>query len=131
MAKYKEKLEAVESELRNILVEEKEEHFLQKTEKKLQQCEQLLNKEKGGEKIKKNRSWFQTRRQRQLEKQKAKELFEAKISGKKFTKKRKIDQEQMEEEKKTQKKLQKLALQQAKMAKKSQKPRKIRAMADY
>ncbi|XKL59284.1 hypothetical protein PGB90_000300 [Kerria lacca] len=133
LTKYKEKLEAVQSEIRNILDEEKEERLLNKAEKDVDRGQKLL---KGGsnleEKNKKSRSWFQTQHQRKLEKQRAKEIFDAKISGNKImSKKKKKSEEQEEANKKEQHKLQKIAFQQSRAAKRNLKPKKIRAMSDY
>lgn len=132
IAKYREKLEAVKSELKNILNEEKEERILNKAEKDIERGKRMLKNSNEAEKSgKKSRSWFQTQHQRKLEKQKAKELFEAKVIGNKVvSKKRKINIEAEEEEKKLQNKMQKIAYQQSRLAKRKQKPKRIRAMDD-
>lgn len=132
IAKYREKLEAISSEMRNILDEEKEERFLNKVEKDIERGKRMLKGSNGTDTPgKKSRSWFQTQHQRKLEKEKAKEIFDAKVMGNRVvSKKKRKDVEQEEEEKKLQYKMQKLAYQQSRVAKKKQRPKRIRAMDD-
>lgn len=133
VAKYKEKLAAVESELRSILDEEKEERLLDKADKELERSKRMLGANKGNgeapaDKKKHSRSWFQTQRERQAEKKKAKEIFEAKVSGGRLSKKKKkVDEEQLG----MKKKMQRIESSQARFAKRNQRPKRIRAMADY
>lgn len=133
VAKYKEKVAAVESEMRGILDEEKEEWLLNKADKELERSKRMMGAAKGeGEasdtKKKHSRSWFQTQRQRQAEKKRSKEIFEAKVAGGKLSKKKR---KQDEEQQVVKKKMQRIESSQARFSKKSQRPKRIRAMADY
>lgn len=132
--RYKEKLNAVQSELRSILDEEKEERMLNKAEKDVDRGKRMLheNDEDKTTGKKHSRAWFQTQRQRKMAKQTAKEIFEAKIKGNKLQSRKKgKSDEQMEREKKEQRRMQNVALKQSKAMKKTFKTRKMRAMADY
>lgn len=131
VVKYKEKISAINSELQNILDEEREERMLNKAEKDIERGKRILsgNNEKD-DKMKKGRSWFQTQRQRKLEKQKSKEIFDAQINRNMFKKKKASNEQAQEEERKLHGHLQKIANVQSRLAKRKQKPKRIRAMDD-
>lgn len=126
--RYKEKLSAIQSELENILAEEKEEKILARTEKDIERGKQMLKESTTANKTSKTRSWFQTEKQRKLEKQKSKEIFEAKIDGRKILGKKRMKLDTDEENHKIHAKMQKIALFQSRLAKQKQKPKKIKAM---
>lgn len=127
--KYNKKMEAIRSEMLNILDEEKTERMLNKAEQDIERGKRLAEGEKKDSHEKKGRTWFQSQHQRRLEKQKAKEIFEAKITGNKLGKKKKKNDDP-DEDKKLQRKMQKTALLQARQAKSKQKSKKIRAVDD-
>lgn len=133
IARYKDKVGAVKSEMQNILDEEREEKMLNNAERDIERGKKMLGNSGGSkDNPKKGRSWFQTQHQRKLEKQKAKEIFEAKLTGAKtLVKKKKNAKNQVsEEDQRTQKKMQNLALFQSRLAKRKLKPKRIRAMDD-
>ena len=127
--KYNKKLEAVRSEMLHILEEEKTERMLNKAEQDIERGKKLAESKANDSQEKKGRTWFQSQRQRKLEKQKAKEIFEVKVAGNKLMRKNK-NTNNSDEEKKLQKKMQKVAYQQARVMKSKQKPKKIKAMDD-
>ncbi|XP_065211902.1 probable ATP-dependent RNA helicase DDX27 [Planococcus citri] len=132
IAKYKDKIGAIRSEMQNILDEEREEKMLNNAEKDIERGKRMLGNSGSKEAPKKGRSWFQTQQQRKLEKQKAKEIFEAKLKGTKtlVKKKKNAKNQNNEEEDRINKKMQNVASFQSRLAKRKLRPKKIRAMDD-
>lgn len=129
--KYNKKLEAVRSEMLHILEEEKTERMLNKAEQDIERGKKLAEAKTNEPKEKKGRAWFQSQRERRLEKLRAKEIFESKLTGNKLMrKKKKKNGDDSEEDKRAQKKMQKVAHQQARVAKSKQRNKKIKAMDD-
>ncbi|XP_022900577.2 probable ATP-dependent RNA helicase DDX27 [Onthophagus taurus] len=140
LEKYKNKLEKLEPEIELILKEENEERILSKTENQVNRAQKLLNGEKDQE-----RPWFQTKRQRKDEKERLSLNQEKKVNSKtksknklsetdkggdKNDKKKKTKKVKDTAEDRVQGELKKLALLQAKLAKKKTKPKKINAVYD-
>ncbi|XP_049789458.1 probable ATP-dependent RNA helicase DDX27 [Schistocerca nitens] len=147
ISKYCERVNALEDDIQKILQEEREERELQKTENQVNRAEKLLKEGKGD---KSQRSWFQTEKDRRLEKERLR-LTDPKGGKKKRGTKRKADDSDDEREinanneaeKKAKKgkwketpedrvqaEMSKIAALQARLAKKKSRPRKLRTLVD-
>lgn len=122
LEKYKTKLEKLEPQIGQILQEEYEERILAKAENQANKAEKLLKGEKS-----EARPWFQTKKQRKDEKERLK-LKEAPKKLEKGKKKNKKGVETSEERVRSE--VDKVALLQAKLAKKRQKMKRLNAVAD-
>lgn len=137
--KYHNKLEKIEPEISKILDEEFAERMLAKAENQANKAERIL---KGGDAAANNRPWFQTTRERKDEKKrlvlkpkmkaankknKPDENGELAVAIKKTPTKPKAKETADD---RAQKELGKVALLQARLAKKKKKPKKIRAAPD-
>lgn len=123
--KYRQKLEKLEPQITQILQEEYEERLLSKTENQANRAQKLLQ---GDEKTEK-RSWFQTKQQRKEEK----ERLALKPKEKKSAAKTKKDAKKKTgdgADDKIKKEMEKVALLQARLAKKKSKPKKMRTCVD-
>ncbi|KAG5860739.1 hypothetical protein JTB14_004605 [Gonioctena quinquepunctata] len=127
--KYREKLQKLEPQIAQVLQEEYEERLLSKTENQANKAEKLVKGEQ-----EEKRPWFQTKKQRKDEKERLSlKNFNEKINAKgkekekgKKNKKggKKTPQDEVSNE------LNKVALAQAKLAKKNQKQKKISTVKD-
>ncbi|XP_043277330.1 probable ATP-dependent RNA helicase DDX27 [Venturia canescens] len=140
--KYNNKLKSLEPDVENILQEEKNEKELAKIENQANRAEHLLKEED----TKNNRSWFQTSKERKIEKDKLCLTEKSKAKGQKRkaeqpisnlveenakkTKKKKKPTEAETAEDRANKELEKVAAFQARMLKKKNKMKKIRTMVD-
>nr|QOS47369.1 DEAD-box DDX27 [Locusta migratoria] len=149
ISKYCERVNALEDDIQKILQEEREERELQKTENQVNRAEKLLKEGKGDKS--QQRSWFQTEKDRRLEKERLR-LTDPKEGKKKRGTKRKADDSDddgattanNESEKKAKKKskrketpedrvqaeMSKIAALQARLAKKKSRPKKLRTLID-
>ncbi|XP_044746859.1 probable ATP-dependent RNA helicase DDX27 [Coccinella septempunctata] len=132
LEKYREKLEKIEPQINKILKEEYEERMLSKVENRANRAEKILKGE-----VDPNRPWFQTKKERQKEKERlslkptdgAKPKPENKgknTENKKNNKKKGKDTA----EDRANNEMKKVALLQAKLAKRKSKPGKIIAVKD-
>ncbi|XP_044263320.1 probable ATP-dependent RNA helicase DDX27 [Tribolium madens] len=123
LEKYKNKLEKLEPQIALILQEEYEERQLAKVENQVNKAERLLKGEKNPA-----RPWFQTKKQRGEEK----ERLSLKNTPKKTDKGKKKNKKGAKEtpEERVQSEVDKVALLQAKLAKKKQKLKKINAVVE-
>ena len=67
ISKYRDKITAVEDDIKSIMIEEKEESHLRSVENKMNKAQNMLKPENGEEEADKRRGWFQTRKERQAE----------------------------------------------------------------
>ncbi|RZC36258.1 ATP-dependent RNA helicase DDX27 [Asbolus verrucosus] len=123
--KYRDKLNKLEPQIEQILQEEYEERLLSKAENQANKAEKLLKGESS-----QARPWFQTKKQRKEEKDKLslKNHDPKKADKKQNTKKKKGNKDTPEERVKNE--VGKVALLQAKLAKKKHKMKKINAVED-
>ncbi|KAJ8925856.1 hypothetical protein NQ315_009708 [Exocentrus adspersus] len=129
LQKYKQKLEKIEPQIAHILQEEYEERVLSKTENQVNRAEKLLKGEAD-----QKRPWFQTKRQRKEEQERL-SLKQVTTDNKKQkqgnkTEKAKKDRRKETPEDRIQSEISKVALLQAKLAKKKHKPKKISTVKD-
>lgn len=130
LEKYKQKLEKIEPQIAQILQEEYEERILNKAENQANRAEKLLKGE-----VDEKRPWFQTKKQRK-EEQKRLSLKQTdennKIGINRGAKKTKSKKDKSKEspEDRVQNEINKVALLQAKLAKKKQKQKKISTVRD-
>lgn len=130
LEKYKQKLEKIEPQIAQILQEEYEERILNKAENQANRAEKLLKGE-----VDEKRPWFQTKKQRK-EEQKRLSLKQNdennKIGINRGAKKTKSKKDKSKEspEDRVQNEINKVALLQAKLAKKKQKQKKISTVRD-
>ncbi|XP_057657133.1 probable ATP-dependent RNA helicase DDX27 [Diorhabda carinulata] len=120
LEKYRTKIQSLENEINKILQEEYQERLLSKTENQANRAEKLLKGEK-----QEVRPWFQTKKQRKEEKQK--------LSLKNVTDKNKIKKKgknKNDSEDRINNELNKVALVQARLAKRKQKQKKINTVRD-
>lgn len=127
--KYRIKLSNLEPQIQQIVQEEYEERLLSKAENQANRAQKLLE----GEKVEK-RSWFQTKKQRKEEKERLvlqtkPKLENKKQAGKKEIKKKKGKSLEGPEER-MKKEMEKVALLQARLAKRKSKPKRLRACED-
>ncbi|XP_023245376.1 probable ATP-dependent RNA helicase DDX27 [Copidosoma floridanum] len=136
IAKYNKKLQSLDEDVQKILEEEKAEREIAKMENQANRVENMLKDEDSKE----DRVWFQTKKERQNEKERLK-LSEKQKAGKsnnqdplnivqekKKAKKKKPQLDPAEE--RAIKELNKVAAYQARMAKRNNKPKKIRTIID-
>ena len=121
--KYRQKLEKLEPQITQILQEEYEERQLAKVENQANKMEKILKGEKSEE-----RPWFQTKKQRKDEKERLSLKDKTDKSKPEKTKKKKNAKESPEERAKSE--VGKVALLQAKLAKKKHKMKKINAVVE-
>lgn len=126
IGKYAEKLEKLEPQIVQILQEEYEERLLSKTENRANRAQKLLQGE-----TEEKRSWFQTKKERKAEKErlslqsnnkKKEKRGDLKIKNKK--KNRETPEDRINKE------MEKVALLQARLAKRKSKPKKLRKCLD-
>lgn len=133
--KYNKKLQSLESDVENILQEEKSERELAKIENQANRVEKMLKDEND----KNKRNWFQNKKERKKEKD------NLRLSGKQVRKRKNEEPSNIVEEKKkkkqnepnkntaedrAKKELEKTAAYQARLAKRSNRQRKIKAVVD-
>lgn len=124
IAKYKEKIEKVESEVQDILQTEKEERMISKEENKINRAKKILdNDQEAGNK---RREWFQTKKEREDETVRLSDKLRA--ERKELNKKKKMKKQTPEDEE--EKKLNKLAFLQSRSVKNKQKQKKIKTVMD-
>ncbi|XP_058796893.1 probable ATP-dependent RNA helicase DDX27 [Phymastichus coffea] len=139
--KYNRKLKSLEENVEKILEEERQEREIAKIENQAKRAENILKEsDKKGE-----RSWFQSKNERQQEKEKLnltekqnknakdknmKNHKSLKMVDEKAKKSKKIAQKLDPAEERTMKELNKVAAYQARLAKKNNKQKKIRTMID-
>ncbi|XP_054714100.1 probable ATP-dependent RNA helicase DDX27 [Uloborus diversus] len=116
--KYQEQVTSLEGDLSRVMKEEKEEKEFQSVEKNIKKAETLVSGEKENDL---KRSWFQTPAERKKEKV-ALRLGDPKAKKKKGTKPTTEDRMSVE--------LEKAAQYQARLAKRAQKPQRIRAITE-
>lgn len=126
--KYRQKLEKLEPQITQILQEEYEERLLSKTENQANRAQKLLQ----GEQTEK-RTWFQTKKQRKEEKQRLTlqpkpDKRERKPNNAMLKKKSSKSIDTPDD--RIKKEMEKVALLQARMAKKKSKPKKLRTCTD-
>ncbi|XP_025993179.1 probable ATP-dependent RNA helicase DDX27 [Solenopsis invicta] len=133
--KYNKKLQSLESDVEKILQEEKSEKELAKVENEANRVEKLLKVEDDKDK----RSWFQSKKERKKEKENFR-LTKKQVKSKKHEKepsnivqeKKKKQNEPKKDtaEDRARKELEKIAAYQARLAKKSNRQKKIRTVTD-
>lgn len=126
--KYRQKLEKLEPQITQILQEEYEERLLSKTENQANRVQKILS----GEKTEK-RSWFQTKKERNAEKQRLALQPKQKNTDKtkKDMKKKKIKGgDSTTPDDRIKKEMEKVALLQARLAKRKSKPKRLRTCVD-
>lgn len=130
--KYRSKLEKLEPQIEQILQEEYEERLLSKAENQANRLQNKLEGEKG-----ENRSWFQTKKQRKEEKQRL--ALKPKAGADKNDKKSKQNQKSKNRkgkkasdtpEDRINHEMEKVALLQARLAKRKSKMKKLRTCVD-
>ncbi|XP_066591378.1 probable ATP-dependent RNA helicase DDX27 [Prorops nasuta] len=133
--KYNKKLQNLETEIEKILEEEKSEKEFAKAENQANRTEKLLKEADE----KNERSWFQTGKERKQEKErllltqkkaKNKDKKDKENPNVVKNKKKKVESQKETAEDRANKELEKIAAFQARLAKKSNKPQKIRTVAD-
>ncbi|XP_012056214.1 PREDICTED: LOW QUALITY PROTEIN: probable ATP-dependent RNA helicase DDX27 [Atta cephalotes] len=135
--KYNKKLESLESDVQKILQEEKSEKELAKVENEANRIEKILKVEGGKE----QRSWFQSKKERKKEKDNFRLTKKQVGKNKKHEKepsnivqeKKKKAQNELQKdtaEDRAKKELEKIAAYQARLAKKSNRQKKIRTVTD-
>ncbi|EFA06493.1 probable ATP-dependent RNA helicase DDX27 [Tribolium castaneum] len=124
LEKYKNKLEKLEPQIAQILQEEYEERQVAKVENQVNKVEKLLKGEKG-----EARPWFQTKKQRKDEKKRLSLKDVPKNKSDKDKRKHKKGAKETPDER-VRSEMGKVALLQAKLAKKKQKLTKINAVVD-
>lgn len=118
--KYKEKLGKLEDQIEQILREELEERLLNKMENQTNRAEKLLKGE-----LDAKRPWFQTKKQRKEEKERLSIKSTKKVVGKKASRnKKETAEDRIKDE------VSKVALLQAKLAKKKHKLKKLSTVHD-
>ncbi|KAI4468258.1 atp-dependent rna helicase rhle-related [Holotrichia oblita] len=125
LEKYKSKLEQLETKIEHILQEEYEERLLSKTENQANRAEKLL---KGGTEEK--RPWFQSTKERKLEKAKLALPKETKTDTKPKNKNKKQKKNKDTPEDRIQVELKRLALLQSRLAKRKSKPKRLNTCVD-
>ncbi|KAG5313607.1 DDX27 helicase, partial [Pseudoatta argentina] len=135
--KYNKKLESLEPDVQKILQEEKSEKELAKVENEANRIEKILKVEDGKE----QRSWFQSKKERKKEKDNLRltkkqvgknKKHEKELSNIVQEKKKKAQNEPQKDtaEDRARKELEKIAAYQARLAKKSNRQKKIRTVTD-
>ncbi|KAG5337858.1 DDX27 helicase, partial [Acromyrmex heyeri] len=135
--KYNKKLESLEPDVQKILQEEKSEKELAKVENEANRIEKILKVEDGKE----QRSWFQSKKERKKEKDNLRltkkqigknKKHEKELSNIVQEKKKKAQNEPQKDtaEDRAKKELEKIAAYQARLAKKSNRQKKIRTVTD-
>nr|CAG4650939.1 EOG090X059J [Simocephalus serrulatus] len=147
LEKYKKKLALIDPDVENIIMEEKSESQLSSMENQINRAEKMVKVK--GEPAAPKRLWFQTHQERLDEKDRFKlakeggETVEPRVSTKKRGENQKIKRQQRKKEQKkakkksemtpeerTQAELKKVMLMQARIAKKSSKPKSMRSSND-
>lgn len=129
--KYRQKLEKLEPQIAQILQEEYEERLLSKTENQANRAQKLLQGQK-----EEKRSWFQTKKERQEEKDrlslqpKAKQEPKDKAKGKREEKKKRKVKGKESAEDRVKNEIEKVALLQARLMKHKSKPKKLKICVD-
>lgn len=125
--KYRQKLEKLEPQIAQILQEEYEERLLSKAENQANRAQKLLQGEQS-----EKRSWFQTKKERNEEKERLalqpKEKVAGKVKDKKEVKKKGKRVETADD--RIKKEMEKVALLQARLAKRKSKPKRLRKCLD-
>ncbi|XP_015187767.1 PREDICTED: probable ATP-dependent RNA helicase DDX27 [Polistes dominula] len=137
--KYNKKLQALEPDVENILQEEKNERELAKVENQANRAEKILK----GSEDKNHRSWFQSSKERKIEKEKLllttkkprkqkdkEEKDFSKVIEEKKKKNVKKEQHKETAEDRAKRELEKIAAYQARLAKQKSKEKKIRTVVD-
>ncbi|GJQ66047.1 hypothetical protein Trydic_g4135 [Trypoxylus dichotomus] len=127
--KYKSKLEQLEPKIEQILNEEREERLLSKTENQANRAEKLLKGE-----TEEKRPWFQTAKERKLEKNKLalRKTTDAESKSNSKNKERKQKKAGKETpDDRIQAELKRLALLQSRLAKRKSKPKRLNACVDH
>ncbi|KAK9696528.1 DEAD/DEAH box helicase [Popillia japonica] len=124
LEKYNSKLQQLEPKIEHILQEEYEERLLSKTENQANRAEKLL---KGS--IEEKRPWFQSTKERKLEKAKLALSKETKTETKPKNKNKKQKNKDTPEDR-IQMELKRLALLQSRLAKRKSKPKRLTSCVD-
>ncbi|VEN57793.1 unnamed protein product [Callosobruchus maculatus] len=124
LEKYRNKLEKLEPEIAEILQEEYNERQLSKVENQVNRAEKLLKGE-----AEEKRPWFQTKKQRQEEKNRLDSTFQKNKSDKKEKTKFKGKSKEAPNDKVSDE-LSKVALAQARLAKRKHKPKRINTVRE-
>ncbi|GFS20140.1 ATP-dependent RNA helicase DRS1 [Elysia marginata] len=70
VSKYRDKISAVEDDIKAIMIEEKEESHLRSVENKMNKAQNILKSAENEEEPEKRRGWFQSRKERKAEQEK-------------------------------------------------------------
>ncbi|KRT81362.1 helicase, partial [Oryctes borbonicus] len=132
LEKYKTKLERLEPQIEQILQEEYQERLLSKTENQANRAEKLLKGE-----TEQRRPWFQSAKERKLEKNKLALQDDPKTDSKSLNNKDKNKNKERKQKKgketpndRIQAELKRLALLQSRLAKRKAKPKRLNACVD-